>query len=44
MSEVKTVNEFIVSEIEDVKKKWENETLKELKELRDVLHKSLGEA
>lgn len=44
MSEIKSVNEFIVSEIEDVKKRWENETLKELKELRDVLHKSLGDA
>lgn len=44
MPEVKSVNEIIVSEIEEVKKKWENETLKELKELRDVLHKSLGDA
>lgn len=43
-SEIKSVNIIIVSEIEDVKKKWENETLKELKELRDVLHKSLGDA
>lgn len=44
MTEVKSVNEYIVSEIEDVKKKWEDETLKELGELRDVLHKSLGDA
>ncbi len=44
MSDVKSVNDFIVSEIEDVKEKWEDETLKELKELRDVLHKSLGDA
>ncbi|MBR5695705.1 MAG: hypothetical protein IKX43_05660 [Paludibacteraceae bacterium] len=43
-SDVKSVNEVIVSEINDVKKKWENETLKELGELRDVLHKSLGVA
>ncbi len=44
MSEVKSVNEFIASDIEDVKRKWENETLKKLKELGDVLHKSLGVA
>ena len=43
-SDVKSVNEVIVSEINDVKEKWENETLKELGELRDVLHKSLGDA
>lgn len=44
MTEVKLTNEYIVSEMEDVKKKWEDETLKKLKKLRDVLHKSLGDA
>ena len=44
MDDVKLTNEYIVSEMEDVKKKWEDETLKKLKELRDVLHKSLGVA
>ena len=41
MSELKTVNENIVSEIKDVKKKWSDETLKELEEIKDVLHTSL---
>lgn len=41
MSDVKSVNEVIVSEINDVKEKWENETLGELKKLKEALIKSL---
>lgn len=41
MSDVKSVNEVIVSEINDVKEKWENETLGELKELKEALIKIL---
>lgn len=44
MNDIKITNVRIVSVIEEVKEKWENETSKELKELRDVLHKSLGDA
>lgn len=44
MSDVKLTNKYKFIEMEAVKEKWENETLKELKELRDVLHKSLGVA
>lgn len=41
MDKVKLQNERIVSEIIAVKEKWENETLGELKELKEALIKSL---
>ena len=41
MDKVKLQNERIVSEIIAVKEKWENETLGELKELKEALNKSL---
>ena len=41
MDKVKLQNERIVSEIIAVKEKWENETLGELKELKETLIKSL---
>lgn len=41
MSDLKSVNEYIVSEIKEVEKTWSDKTLKELWEIRDVLHTSL---